>query len=198
MKIKKTILILFSTFVLTFSALIFDYYNNTKTVFVSLHTVTSYDVQEKFSLYGEVYQKNNVNYLKNSISSPHHIKEGAYAKVKIGKNQYDGYLHNLENEQEDIVAVVSVVSNEKLSGTGEAEVFGQISRDVIMIPREYVFENEEKNTCVMIVRNGYVVERKVTLGTFQNSKGIEIKEGLLPEEKIVINHRSVKTGDRYK
>jgi len=49
----------------------------------------------------------------------------------------------------------------------------------------------------MIARNGYIVKRNVNVGKLENKNGIEVEKGLLPDEKIVINNKDVKTGEKY-
>lgn len=171
---------------------------NSKTVSVTLHTVKSYDLQEKFSLSGEVYRKNNVNYIRNTVRRPLNIKEGAYAGVIIDGEYYDGYLRELEKlTQTTAVACVSVVSDEELTGQAEVEVYGGIAKNVIMIPENLIFKDENNCDSVMIARDGYCAKRNISVGEMKNSKGIQIVSGLLPDEKIVINYNDVKSGDRY-
>lgn len=184
---------------LILGGLVFDYYVNSRTVSVTLHKVKAYSLQEKFTVSGEIYHENNVNYIKSTIRSPLHIKEGAYAGVTIDGEYYDGYLRDLEKlTQGTEIACISVVSEKELSGNAEAEVYGGIAENVVIIPKDCIFRDENNNEAVMIASDGYCVKRNVTVGEIENSKGVQIKKGLFPDENIVVNHTDVKTGDKYK
>ena len=140
----------------------------------------------------------SVNYIKNSVSMPKGIKEGSYAQIVVSGETYEGYLKELENLSEDMaVASVSVVSDEKLYGKGEAQVYGNIIRNVILVPKEYIFKDENKKDAVMIARDGYIVKRNIEIGSIKNKNGVEVSGGLFEDEKIVINYKDVKTGDKY-
>ena len=187
-----------SSFVLIFGGLIFDYFLNARTVSVSLYEIKSYDIQESFTIKGEIYTNNNVNYIKNPVGMPKGIREGAYAEVKLSGKTYEGYLRELETLSDDsAVACVSVVSDKKLYGEAEARVYGNIIRNVILVPKKYIFRDEKGKNAVMIASRGYVVKRNIELGTLKNENGIEVVSGLLEDEKIVINYKDVKTGDKY-
>lgn len=158
----------------------------------------NYNLQEKFNIKGEIYSENNVNYIKNTVGIPKNIKEGAYAQISVSGRFYDGYLRELEKISEDTaVACVSVVCDKKLFGNAEAEVYGSVLENVILIPKDYIFKDENGKDAVMIARNDYVVKRNIETGVLKNKNGIEIKNGLLEDEKIVINYKDVKTGDKY-
>jgi len=107
-------------------------------------------------------------------------------------------LRELEKiTDETAVACVSVVTDKKLSGDAVAEVCGSVWKNVILIPENCIFRDENGEEAVMIARNGYIVKRNVNVGKLENKNGIEVEKGLLPDEKIVINHKDVKTGDKY-
>lgn len=178
--------------------MVFDYFSNARTVSVSLYKIKSYDIQENFIVKGEIYTNKNVNYIKNPVGMPKGIKEGAYAQVLVSGETYEGYLRELEALSEDMaVACVSVVSDKKLYGEAEAQVYGNIIENVILVPEKYIFKDENKKDSVMIANRGYVVKRNIELGNLKNENGIEVVSGLLEDEKIVINYKDVKTGDKY-
>lgn len=181
------------------AGLLFDYFYNSKTVSVSLHTVKCCDLQEKFTVTGEIFHENNVNYIKSPIKNPLNIKEGAYATVSVDGKLYDGYLRELENLTDGTkTACVSVVCDKVLSGIGDAEVFGSIAQNVVMLPENLIFRDENGKEAVMIARDGYLVKRNIETGEIKNSLGIQITDGLFADEKVVINHTDTKTGNKYK
>lgn len=165
---------------------------------VSLYKIKSFDIQENFTVKGEIYTNNNVNYIKNSVGIPKRIREGAYAEVLVSGKTYEGYLRELEKLSDNMaVACVSVVSDKKLYGEAEAQVYGNILENVVLVPKEYIFKDESGKDSVMIANKGYIVKRNIEVGTLKNENGIEVKSGLLEDEKIVINYKDVKTGDKY-
>ena len=171
---------------------------NYKTVSVELHTVKSYSMQEKFSISGEIFRKSNVNYVKSAVKNPLRIKEGAYAGITVDGKFYDGYLKEITRlTGGTAVACVSIVSDKELTGNADAEVYGNICENVIMIPENCIFNDEDGFPSVMIASRGYLVKRNVAVGNIKNSKGVQITSGLFPDEKIVKNPKDVKTGDRY-
>ena len=127
------------------------------------------------------------------------ITEGAYAGISVNGKFYDGYLRELSFLTKNTAVVcVSIVASQEIEGTAKAEVYGGIAENVVIIPETCIFKDEKGSDSVMIASKGYCVKRNVTVGDIRNSKGVQIKEGLFPDEKIVTEPQKVKTGDKYK
>ncbi len=194
---KKTLILIFSTALIVFSIMIFDYIFNSKETKVVLHTVKQTDIQESFSIKGKIEKSGNLNYITGKTKEPLKIKEGAQASVYIDGKYYDGYLQSLEKINSSLYnASVSVVAEEELNGEGEAFIYGGIDNDVILIPRSCFFQDEKGDTCVMIVINDFCVKRAITPGKIKMDNYSEVSEGLFENEKIILNPKNLQTGDK--
>lgn len=178
---------------------VFDYCNNKKEVDVTLFTIKGKDLQEHFSFFGEVKNDGNINYVQGKVTEPLGITEGAQADVYIGKKYYEGYLQTLKKSDNTVYdAYVSVISEKKLNGSGKVTVYGDVDKNVMLVPSSCIFTDEKGNDCVMVVTQGYCVKRKVELGKIALKGKKEIKKGVFCDEKIVINPKNIKTGDKAK
>ncbi len=194
---KKTVILIFSTALILFFVMLSDYVINSKETKVTLHTVKKTDVQESFSIKGEVKKTGNINYITGKTREPLEIKEGAQASVYINGEYFDGYLQSLEKNSPSIyTASVSVISDKELLGEGEAFVYGQIDGDVILIPHSCIFRDEKGEYCVMVVINDFCVKRKITPGKIKLDNSEEVTEGLFENEKIILNPAGLKTGNK--
>ncbi len=199
-KITKNFILIFSTASILFFVMLCDYILNSKEANVEIYTVKKTDVQESFSIKGNVEKTGSINFITGKTKEPLDIKEGAQASVYVNGEYYDGYLQSLEKNSSSIyTASVSVISENELLGEGEAFVYGKINDDVILVPHSCVFTDEKGDECVMIVINDFCVKRKITPGKIKLDNYREIKDGLFENEKIILEPKSaknLKTGDK--
>ncbi len=194
---KKTFILIFSTTLILLSLMFFDYTINSKEIKVSVYTVNKRDIQESFFIKGKVEKSGNINFINGKTAQPLEIKEGAQASVYINGKYYDGYLKNLDRESPTLYsASVSVVSDEELSGNGEAFVYGKINDGVILVPRSCIFRDEKGNDCVMVIINDFCAKRKVSVGKISIDNSQQISEGLFENEKVVLNPEGLHTGNK--
>lgn len=178
---------------------IFDYSVNKKETEVSLFTVKGKDMQESFSFLGEIKKSGNINYVIGYVIEPLEIKEGAQADVFVDGYYYEGYLQSLKKTNKGVFeACVSIISNKGLNGEGSVTVYGDVDKNVFIVPRNSIFTDENGKDSVMVVTQGYCVKRNVELGKIKTKEGKQIKNGVFSEEKIVLNPKGTKTGDRVK
>lgn len=197
--IKKTFFIIILSFVLIFSLCVFDYCVNKKEIEASVFKVKGKDMQESFSFSGNVEKSGNINYIKGYVTEPLKIKEGAQADVYFGEKYYEGYLQKLQKTNSRVFeAWVSVIADEELTGTGEATVFGDVDKNVIIIPDSCIFTDENGKDSVMVVTQGYCAKRNVELGKIKTKNGRQVKKGIFGEEKVIIEPKGIKTGDKIK
>ena len=195
---KKSFLIILSTAFLILSALIFDYVINSKETKVSVYNIIPTDMQESFYIKGKINNKGNFNYIEGEVTEPLNIKEGSQASVYINGEYYDGYLQSLAKSENSsaYIAKVSVATDKILSGTAEAYVYGKLNKNALLIPSSCVFRDEAGKECVMIAANDYCVKRNVLQTKINGSDKILIKEGLFPDEKIILNPKNLKSGEK--
>jgi len=194
---KKTFILIFSTSLILFSVMLIDYVINSKETKVSLHIVKTTDVQESFSIEGEVKKTGKIHYITGKTKEPLEIKEGDQASVYVGGKYYDGYLQSLEKDDSSIyTASVSVISDKELHGKGEAFVYGKINDNVILIPKTCIFLDEKGKDSVMIVINDFCVKRNITKGKISFDNSTQVVSGLFENEKIILNPKGLRTGDK--
>lgn len=182
-----------------FALAVFDYCTNKRQVEVKIFEVTGQDMQENFTFSGEVTKKGNLNYVSGNVLEPLDITEGAQADVYIDGEYFEGYLQTLKKVTDTLYkADVSVVCEEDLKGDATVTVYGDINKNVMIVPEQCIFTDETGNTCVIVVTKGYGVKRNVELGKIKTSYGKQIKKGIFCEEEIVLNPKEIKTGDKVK
>ncbi len=194
---RKTFLTIFLAAMLVFGAMTVDYVLNSKEKPVSLHSVKTADIQESFSIHGNITRVGNINYITGKTKEPLKITEGAQASVYVDGIYYDGYLQSLEKISPSVYnACVSVISEEELIGEAEAHIYGDIDDNVILIPASCIFRDEKGKESVMVVTNNFCVKRNIVLGKIKNEKMLQVSEGLFENEKVILNPEGLKTGDK--
>lgn len=195
---KKLFLIILSTALLILSAFMFDYIVNLKETKVSVYSITPTVIQESFYINGKTENTGKFSFIEGNVADPLNIKEGAQASVYINGDYYDGYLQSLNKTENSssYTAKVSIITDKKLSGNAEAYVYGKLNKNALLIPSSGIFRDEAGKECVMIATKDYCVKRNILSSKIIGSDKILIKEGLFPEEKIILNPKGLETGDR--
>lgn len=195
---RKTFLIIFTTSILMLSAMIFDYIINSKETKVSVYNIKPTAIQESFYIEGKIQNTKKFNYIEGNIIEPFNIKEGAQASVYIDGVYYEGYLQSLNKNTDSSLytAKVSIVSDKKLNGNAEAYVYGKLNENVILVPPSCILTDSKGKKSIMIATDNYCVRRNVLPVKINNSDKILIKEGLFPEEKIILNPQGLKSGEK--
>lgn len=177
----------------------FDYWVNRREVDVTLFKVQGKDLQESFSFSGEVEKIGNINYISGFVMEPLEIKEGAQADIYIDEKYYEGYLQSLKKTNNSVFeAYVSVISDEEIKGNGEVTVYGDVDKNIVLVPKDCIFIDENGKESIMVATEGYCVKRNVEVGkiTLKNKK--QISKGIFCEELVVLNPKGIKTGDKIK